>query len=155
MRDEIWRLDRMSTYAANELAGRGDIVGARQILEQFVLPVVVRSKLIKHLVPTRAQLAVLIAWDGQVEEAQFTATVVDGQEREVSECRSSVMSRLLELHLDAGEASQRLNRLGAGSFKLAPPVECSTQLAEHGGQLGAKLGAADHLVGPVYDLAVK
>ena len=56
--------------AADQMLGLGDITGARMILEDHVLPVVTSCGLASLLVPTRAQLAVLLAWDGEIAEAR-------------------------------------------------------------------------------------
>jgi hypothetical protein len=55
--------------AADELLEAGDAEGARQIIEKYVLSLVTEFKLLEHLVPVRAQRAVIMAYCGQHQEA--------------------------------------------------------------------------------------
>ncbi|EPF7601571.1 zinc chelation protein SecC [Vibrio vulnificus] len=60
---------RVGQDLADEFVTRKDYVGAREVMEQFVLPVVQHSGLVSRLVQVRSQYAVILALGGQFEGA--------------------------------------------------------------------------------------
>lgn len=62
-------LVRVGQDLADEFVGRKDYVGARKVMEQFVLPVVKDSGLVSRLVQVRSQYAVILALCGEFEDA--------------------------------------------------------------------------------------
>ncbi|KQA53227.1 dsDNA nuclease domain-containing protein [Vibrio cholerae] len=60
---------RVGQDLADEFVARKDYVGAREVMEQFVLPVVKHSGLVSRLVQVRSQYAVILALGGQFESA--------------------------------------------------------------------------------------
>jgi hypothetical protein len=63
-------LIRVGQDLADEFVARHDFVGAREVLEQHVLPVVVRNQLLNRHLDVRAQYAVILAYSGMHSEAE-------------------------------------------------------------------------------------
>ncbi len=68
------------------LSARGDAVGARDFMEQFLLPLVVDQRMIGALIPVRCQYAVVLAFCGQFDLASNTLQelaryIVEGTEQ--------------------------------------------------------------------------
>lgn len=62
-------LVRVGQDLADEFVARKDYIGAREVMEQFVLPVVKGSGLVSRLVQVRSQYAVILALCGKFEDA--------------------------------------------------------------------------------------
>jgi uncharacterized protein YecA (UPF0149 family) len=60
---------RVGQDLADEFIGMKDYDGAKQVMEQHVLPVVNSEKLVKRLVQVRSQYAVILALCGQHDDA--------------------------------------------------------------------------------------
>lgn len=60
---------RVGQDLADEFVARKDYVGAREVMEQHVLPVVNQANLVKRLVQVRSQYAVILALCGEHAEA--------------------------------------------------------------------------------------
>ncbi len=60
---------RVGQDLADEFVARGDYIGAREVMEQHVLPVVHGEGLVNRLVQVRSQYAVILALCGQHDEA--------------------------------------------------------------------------------------
>ncbi|MEZ9744149.1 dsDNA nuclease domain-containing protein [Vibrio splendidus] len=65
---------RVGQDLADEFVGRKDYIGAREVMEQYVLPVVRESGLVSRLVQVRSQYAVILALGGLFEEASAEMT---------------------------------------------------------------------------------
>lgn len=63
-------LVRVGQDLADEFVARKDYVGAKEVLEQYVLPVVNEAGLIQRLVQVRSQYAVILALAGEHEQAE-------------------------------------------------------------------------------------
>lgn len=60
---------RVGQDLADEFIGRGDYIGARQVLETNVLPHVIRLKMTEYILPVRRQYAVVLAYCGDHDAA--------------------------------------------------------------------------------------
>ncbi|HZF84901.1 MAG TPA: SEC-C metal-binding domain-containing protein, partial [Burkholderiaceae bacterium] len=63
-------LIRVGQDLADEFVARNDFVGAREVLEQYVMPVVVGNQLLNRHLDVRAQYAVVLAYCGLYSEAE-------------------------------------------------------------------------------------
>lgn len=63
-------LIRVGQDLADEFVARRDFVGAREVLEQYVMPVVVDNQLLNRHLEVRAQYAVVLAYCGLYSEAE-------------------------------------------------------------------------------------
>lgn len=70
MAGAIDSLIRVGQDLADEFVARYDFVGAREILEQHVIPVVVENRLLNRNLDVRAQYAVVLAYCGLYSEAE-------------------------------------------------------------------------------------
>ncbi len=70
MAGAIDSLIRVGQDLADEFIARRDFVGARQVLEQYVMPVVVANQLLNRHLDVRAQYAVVLAYCGLCSEAE-------------------------------------------------------------------------------------
>lgn len=70
MAGAIDSLIRVGQDLADEFVARHDFVGAREILEQHVMPVVVENRLLNRNLDVRAQYAVVLAYCGLYSEAE-------------------------------------------------------------------------------------
>jgi len=61
----------------DEFVGRGEYQGACEVIEQHILPVAVRYKMLDHLVSIRSQYAVVLAYSGRFKEAEAVLTQLD------------------------------------------------------------------------------
>lgn len=64
-------LIRVGQDLADEFVARHDFVGAREVLEQYVIPVVVGHQLLNRHLDVRAQYAVVLAYCGLYSEAEM------------------------------------------------------------------------------------
>lgn len=60
---------RVGQDLVDEFVGRRDYIGARQILEQNLLPTIQQLKLASHIIPIRSQYAVVLAYCGDFDAA--------------------------------------------------------------------------------------
>lgn len=60
---------RVGQDLADEFVGVKDFVGAKEVMEQHVLPVVAQAGLIGRMIQARSQYAVILAWCGDHREA--------------------------------------------------------------------------------------
>ena len=70
-------LVKVSQDLVNEFVGRSDYVGARQVIEENLLPVVVEHKLLDKIVSVRSQYAVVLAYCGEYQAAEAELTRLD------------------------------------------------------------------------------
>lgn len=56
---------RVGQDLADEFVARNDYIGARDVMERNILPNVVEHKMVRHIVPVRAQYAVILAYCGE------------------------------------------------------------------------------------------
>ncbi|MDF7726951.1 SEC-C metal-binding domain-containing protein, partial [Enterobacter hormaechei subsp. steigerwaltii] len=63
-------LVRVGQDLADEFVAIKDYVGAREVMEQYVLPVVNEAGLVQRLVQVRSQYAVILALAGEHEQAE-------------------------------------------------------------------------------------
>ncbi|MEA5362798.1 dsDNA nuclease domain-containing protein [Amycolatopsis sp., V23-08] len=68
---------RVGQDAIDEVLGLGDLQGARNISENFLLPLVAEYQLVDLLIPVRAQYAVLLAWCGEIDAAREEITKLE------------------------------------------------------------------------------
>jgi preprotein translocase subunit SecA len=64
MANALDSLIRVGQDLADEFIGRSDYIGARDVMERNVLPNVAEHKMVRHVVPVRAQYAVILAYCG-------------------------------------------------------------------------------------------
>jgi hypothetical protein len=62
-------LIRVGQDLADEFMGRNDFIGAREVLENNLLPIVLRLKMSARIIPVRSQYAVVLAYCGDFDEA--------------------------------------------------------------------------------------
>lgn len=67
-------LIRVGQDLAGEFVARHDFVGAREVLEQHVMPVVVDNQILNRHLDVRAQYAVVLAYCGLYSEAERDGT---------------------------------------------------------------------------------
>jgi hypothetical protein len=60
---------RVGQDLADEFVSRNDYIGARDVMERNVLPNVIGHKMVRYVVPARAQYAVILAYCGQHDAA--------------------------------------------------------------------------------------
>jgi hypothetical protein len=68
---------RIGQEAVDEVLGFNDTVGARQIMEGHLLPLIRSVRLIDLLVQVRSQYAVVLAWDGDIEAARAEMAAIE------------------------------------------------------------------------------
>ncbi|MGY3960916.1 SEC-C metal-binding domain-containing protein [Aeromonas popoffii] len=92
---------RVGQDLADDFVAREDYVGAREVMEQHVLPVVHREGLVNRLIQVRSQYAVILALCGQHDEAgaemQLLAPYIEGltgDQRTEIENQSKYIARL-------------------------------------------------------------
>ncbi|CAH6852557.1 ATP-binding protein [Vibrio chagasii] len=102
-------LVRVGQDLADEFVAREDYMGAREIIEQFVLPVVKDSGLVSRLVQVRSQYAVILAYCGEFEDAREEMKQLspyfhglDGNQRLEVEQQSDYIEALARQSLMAG-----------------------------------------------------
>lgn len=61
---------KISQDLVDEFVGRSDYVGARQVIEENLLPIVIEHKLLNRLVSIRSQYAVVLAYCGEYRAAE-------------------------------------------------------------------------------------
>ncbi|MGA3811011.1 SEC-C metal-binding domain-containing protein [Escherichia coli] len=94
-------LVRVGQDLADEFVAIKDYVGAREVMEQYVLPVVNEAGLVQRLVQVRSQYAVILALAGEHEQAEaemcrlapFFEGLTDEQRQEV-ENQSNYIAQL-------------------------------------------------------------
>lgn len=93
----------------DEFVGRGDYIGARQVIEQHLLPVVVGHRMLAHLVSVRSQYAVVLGYCGEYDSANaeldrlepYRAGLTEQQEAEIQRQRELV-GQLRRLDIKTG-----------------------------------------------------
>jgi SEC-C motif len=60
---------RVGQDLVDEFVARHDYIGAREVLERNVLPMVIELKMVSRMVPVRSQYAVVLAYCGDHEAA--------------------------------------------------------------------------------------
>jgi hypothetical protein len=70
-------LVKVSQDLVDEFVGRSDYVGARQVIEENLLPVVVKHKMLGKIVSVRSQYAVVLAYCGEHLAAVAELTRLD------------------------------------------------------------------------------
>jgi hypothetical protein len=60
---------KLSQDLVDELVGRGDYVGARQVIEENLLPAVIEHKMLDKVVSVRSQYAVVLGYSGHYDAA--------------------------------------------------------------------------------------
>lgn len=61
---------KVNADLVDEFVGRGDHVGARQVIEQHLLPAVIEYKMLDKIVPVRSQYAVVLGYCGEYDAAE-------------------------------------------------------------------------------------
>ena len=62
-------LVRVGQDLADEFIGRNDFIGAREVMEMNLIPMVLRLKILDRIVPVRSQYAVILAYCGAFDAA--------------------------------------------------------------------------------------
>ena len=70
-------LINVSQDLVDEFIGRSDYVGARQVIEQNLLPIVIEHKMIERILSVRAQYAVVLAYCGEYDSADAELARLD------------------------------------------------------------------------------
>lgn len=70
-------LVKVSQDLVDEFVGRSDYVGARQVIEEHLLPVVVEHRMLDKIVLVRSQYAVVLAYCGEYHAAEAELTRLD------------------------------------------------------------------------------
>ncbi|MBN8924838.1 MAG: hypothetical protein BGP10_00300 [Rhodanobacter sp. 68-29] len=60
---------KMSQDLIDEFVTRGDLVGARQLIEEHLLPVVIEQRMLDKIVSVRSQYAVILGYCGEHDAA--------------------------------------------------------------------------------------
>ncbi|WP_374748745.1 SEC-C metal-binding domain-containing protein [Klebsiella variicola] len=94
-------LVRVGQDLADEFVARKDYIGAREVMEQHVLPVVNTSGLVQRLVQVRSQYAVILALAGEHEQAEAEMRRLEpyfegltGYQRQEVEDQSNIIAHL-------------------------------------------------------------
>jgi len=92
---------RVGQDLADEFIGRGDAIGARQVMEQHMLPIVKGHGLLHRAFDVRSQYAVILAYCGDHEAAQaeisrleFYAPGLDAPQRQTFENQKLLVTQL-------------------------------------------------------------
>jgi len=88
---------RVGQDAADEFVHRNDYIGARQILEQNVLPHVFEYNMLDRVVAVRSQYAVVLAYCGEVEAAEREMARLDAYVAGLPEPQRLEIARQKEL----------------------------------------------------------
>ncbi|WP_390912389.1 SEC-C metal-binding domain-containing protein [Pseudosulfitobacter sp. SM2401] len=101
-----------------------DPVGAREIIEQHVLPIVRESQLTELILPTRSVYSIVLAWNGAhnaalAELSALREYAVNDEERQMLNERSAFVSQII-----SGEArlQRQIPPTGALSRALGSPT---------------------------------
>ena len=94
-------LVRVGQDLADEFVARKDYVGAREVMEQHVLPVVNTAGLVQRLVQVRSQYAVILALAGEHKQAEAEMRRLEpyfegltGDQRQEVEDQSTIIAHL-------------------------------------------------------------
>ncbi len=94
-------LVRVGQDLADEFVARKDYIGAREVMEQHVLPVVNTAGLVQRLVQVRSQYAVILALVGKHEQAEEEIRRLEpyfegltGYQRQEVEDQSNIIAHL-------------------------------------------------------------
>jgi hypothetical protein len=61
---------RVGQDLADDLLKMNDLAGAREFLERTLLPMVTQLRMVDYIIPVRAQMAVILAYSGEVDRAR-------------------------------------------------------------------------------------
>lgn len=120
---------RVGQDAADELLQAGDAVGARQMIEKYVLALVIEFKLLEHLVPVRAQRAVILAYGGQHREAlaeiaQLQSFASDDPDKRAElERQRDLIDRITRGEVSLATVRPSIDLLGQGSWPRERPTK--------------------------------
>ena len=62
-------LIRVGQDLVDEFVGRGDFIGAREVIETNLLPIVLKLMMVARIIPVRSQYAVVLAYCGEFDAA--------------------------------------------------------------------------------------
>lgn len=96
----------------------GDLLEARGFMEQTLIPTVADLRLTEYLVPVRAQYAVILAYDGEIEQARAEITTLRS-------FRATSPHAQAELQNQAG----LIEAIAAGKVRARPRRELPPALA--------------------------
>jgi hypothetical protein len=109
-------LVKVSQDLVDEFLGRSDYVGARQVIEENLLPVVVEHKMLDKMVLVRSQYAVVLAYCGEYRAAEAELARLDPYRPGLSAIQRAEID-------DQTELVARLRRFGVRPATLrAAPV---------------------------------
>lgn len=110
-------LVKVSQDIVDEFVGRSDYIGARQVIEENLLPVVVQYKMLDKIVQVRSQYAVVLAYCGEYQAAGAELARLDPYRPGLSAMQRAEIDRQREF---VGQ----LHRLSVlSSMKRAAPVQ--------------------------------
>ena len=113
MAGAIDSLIRVGQDLADEFVARHDFVGAREILEQHVMPVVVENRLLNRNLDVRAQYAVVLAYCGLYSEA----------EREMERLQPYMAGLTLQARMTLANQRQLIAKIKANPIRQWHPGE--------------------------------
>ena len=106
---------RVGQDLAEEFIGRQDYIGARDVLERNVLPVVLQMKMMGHIVPVRSQYAVVLAYCGTFGDAEAEMVRLNPYESGLND------SGRIELQEQRGLIAQLKRRAPAPQWQFRMP----------------------------------
>ncbi len=118
----------------DEFVGRADFIGARQVMEEHLLPAVVAHKMVDKIVGVRSQYAVVLGYCGEYDAAEDELARLDAYRPGLSAAQAA--------ELDAQRALvSNLRRLGVRSDMLIQTPEYLRQPRNSGRNAACPCGS--------------
>lgn len=133
MAGAIDSLIRVGQDLADEFIDRRDFPGARMVLEQYVMPVVVDNQLLNRHLDVRAQYAVVLAYCGLHLEAETEMNRIQAYEAGLSpEIRATLAGqRQLIAHIKANPIPQRHLGARSPSVRRNGPISAAVKVGRN------------------------
>ncbi|MCF8869965.1 SEC-C domain-containing protein [Xanthomonas campestris pv. campestris] len=133
MAGAIDSLIRVGQDLADEFIDRRDFPGARMVLEQYVMPVVVDNQLLNRHLDVRAQYAVVLAYCGLYSEAETEMGRIQAYEAGLSpEIRATLAGqRQLIAHIKANPIPQRHLGARSPSVRRNGPISAAVKVGRN------------------------
>lgn len=133
MAGAIDSLIRVGQDLADEFIARGDFAGAREVLENYVMPVVVGNNLLNRNLDVRGQYAVILAYCGLYSEAEQEMGRLQAYESGLSPELSTVLANQRQLIANIKANPPPRNRLGGGplAFQMRWPVSAGVKVGRN------------------------
>lgn len=133
MAGAIDSLIRVGQDLADEFIARRDFPGARLVLEQHVMPVVVGNQLLNRHLDVRAQYAVVLAHCGLCSEAEKEMSRIQAYEAGLSPqiCATLAGQRQLIANIKANPIPQRHLRARPPSVRRNGPISAAVKIGRN------------------------